>query len=251
MGRVYENPPLVEVVCDFRFEPSQPWDWTIPGLIYDRVKSEYPHKRQQNIVEVEFKAEQEEIAQRIKGGVARMQFLRSDERALLQVGPDLLTVNHLKPYPSWTAFKEMIVRALKVYREVAAPKGIRRIGLRYINKIEIPKTRVEIEDYLLAVPQVPEAVPQVFARFVQRVEIMFEQANGLLILQTGSVQQEAGTETAFMLDLDFITLQAVTLDAAMDWVEQAHDHVERTFETCITDNTRKLFKERKEETHHE
>jgi uncharacterized protein (TIGR04255 family) len=180
-----------------------------------------------------------------------MQFLRSDERALLQVGPDLLTVNHLKPYPSWTAFKEMIVRALKVYREVAAPKGIRRIGLRYINKIEIPKTRVEIEDYLLAVPQVPEAVPQVFARFVQRVEIMFEQANGLLILQTGSVQQEAGTETAFMLDLDFITLQAVTLDAAMDWVEQAHDHVERTFETCITDNTRKLFKERKEETHHE
>ncbi len=248
MGRVYENPPLVEVVCEFRFEPSQPWDWTIPGLIYDRVKSEYPKKRQQNIVEVEFKAEQEETAQRIKGGIARMQFLRPDERALLQVGPDLLTVNHLRPYPNWKVFKEMIVRTLRVYREVAAPKGIRRIGLRYINKIEIPEPRVEIEDYLLAVPQVPEVIPQVFAKFVQRVEVPFEQANGLLILQTGSMQQEERAETAFMLDLDFVTLQAdkVALDAAMDWVEQAHDHVERTFEACITDNTRELFKERKE-----
>lgn len=244
MGRIYENPPLIEAVCEFRFEPSQPWDWTIPGLVYDKVKSEYPKKRQQNIVEVELRAEQEELAQRLKGGIARMQFLRSDERALIQVGPDLLTVNHLKPYPTWKTFKEMIVHAFNVYREIANPRGIRRIGLRYINKIEIPEPRVEIEDYLLAAPKVPEVVPQIFATFVQRVEIPFEQANGMLVLQSGSMRDEHTEGTAFMLDLDFFTLQAdkLTLDSAMEWVENAHDEVERTFEACVTDKARKLFK---------
>ena len=67
------------------------------------------------------------------------------------------------------------------------------------------------------------------------------------------MQQEEKAETAFMLDLDFAILQASksTLDAAMDWIEQAHDHVERTFEACITDKSRVLFKERKEETHND
>ncbi len=248
MGRIYENPPLIEALCEFRFEPSQPWDWTIPGLVYDKVKSEYPKKRQQNIVEVELRAEQEELAQRLKGGIARMQFLRPDEQALIQVGPDLLTVNHLKPYPTWQAFKARIVHALKIYREVANPKGIRRIGLRYINKIEIPEQGVAIEDYLLAVPKVPEAVPQIFATFVQRVEIPFEQANGMLVLQSGTVRDEHRGGTVFMLDLDFFTLQAdkLTLDSAMEWVENAHGQVERTFEACVTDKARALFKQRKE-----
>lgn len=248
MGRVYASPPLVEALCEFRFEPSQPWDWTVPGLVYDKVKSEYPKKRQQNIVEVELRMEQEELAQRLKGGVARMQFLREDERALIQVGPDLLTINHLKPYPNWKTLRGMIVHALDVYRQVAAPKGIRRIGLRYINKIEIPEPRVEIEHYLLAVPKVPEAIPQVFATFVQRVEIPFEPANGMLILQSGSVRDASREGTAFMLDLDFFTLLAdkVTLDSAIEWVERAHDEVERTFEECITDKTRALFIEKKE-----
>lgn len=243
MGRTYENPPLIEAVCEFRFEPSQPWDWTIPGLIYDKVKFEYPKKRQQNIVEVELRAEQEELAQRLKGGVARMQFLREDERALIQVGPDLLTINHLKPYPNWETFKGMIAHALDIYRQVAVPKGIRRIGLRYINKIEILEPRVKIEDYLLAVPKVPETVPQIFSTFVQRVEIPFEQANSVLVLQSGTIRDEQWEGTAFMLDLDFFTLRVnkLTLDSVMEWVERAHNEVERAFESCITDKTRTLF----------
>lgn len=35
MARTYNNPPLIEAVCDFHFSSSQPWDWTIPGLFYE------------------------------------------------------------------------------------------------------------------------------------------------------------------------------------------------------------------------
>ncbi len=243
MRRIYENPPIVEAICEFQFEPSQTWDWTIPGLIYAEVKTEFPKKRQQNVVHLELSSEKKEITQSVKGGIARMQFLRDDERALIQVGPDLLAVNHLKPYPKWEVFKGMIVHALEIYRQVANPKTIRRVGLRYINRIELPEHRVEIEDYLLAVPKVPKEVPQIFATWVQRVEIPFEDANGILVLQSGSIREEKQERISFLLDLDFITFQAETLalDSVIDWVERAHDKVEHTFETCITPKARNLF----------
>ena len=85
-----------------------------------------------------------------------MQFLQEDEGAMVQVGPNLVAVNHLKPYSNWETFKQMIARSLEAYKKVADPQAINRIGLRYINRIEIPDQRkVEIEDYVLAVPQVP------------------------------------------------------------------------------------------------
>lgn len=245
MGKVYANPPVVEALCEFRFEPDQPWDWTVPGLVYDRIKADFPKKRQQNIVQLELHAEKEEIAQSVRGGVARMQFLRDDERALVQVGPDLLAVNQLQPYPTWQVFKKMVASGLSVYRDVANPKAVQRIGLRYINRIEIPEKQVSIGDYLLAQPSIPDSVPQVFATWAQRIEIPFEHTNGLLVFQSGSIHKEQQDGAAFLLDLDFITLKVdkVTLDSAMDWVEKAHDEVERTFEACITDKAKALFKE--------
>ena len=85
MGRLYKNPPLIEALCEFQFEPDQPWDWTIPGLVYDKVKKEFPKKKQQNIIKMEVHADPE-ISQSVKGEIARMQFLREDEQALIQVG---------------------------------------------------------------------------------------------------------------------------------------------------------------------
>ncbi len=244
MGRLYKNPPLIEALCEFQFEPGQPWDWTIPGLVYDKLKNEYPKKKQQKIIEMEVRAEQE-ISQTVKGGIARMQFLREDETALVQVGPNLLVVNHLKPYPTWGKFQEMIKNGLAVYRDVASPKAIKRISLRYINRLEIPQSQVRIEDYILAVPNIPEPLPQVFATWIQRVEIPFEDSNGVMVMQSGLIRHEVPNSIAFLLDLDFITLdiQKVNLDNAMEWVMGAHDEVEKAFEVCITDKTRALMKE--------
>lgn len=46
MVRKYKHPPIVEALCEFQFIPSQPWDITIPGLLYDRINSEFPVKQQ-------------------------------------------------------------------------------------------------------------------------------------------------------------------------------------------------------------
>jgi uncharacterized protein (TIGR04255 family) len=246
MGNFYQNPPLIEALCEFQFESGQPWDWTIPGLVYQKVKHEFPKKKQQNVIEMEARVEQDEFMPSIKkGGVARLQFLREDETALLQVGPNLFVVNHLKPYPTWSKFQKMIQAGLAVYCEVAKPQALKRVSLRYINRLEIPQPQVEIEDYILAVPKIPTPVPQVFATWIQRVEIPFESSNGLMVIQSGLVQPHNPKTIVFLLDLDFMTIdiQKINLDNVMDWITQAHDDVEKSFEACVTDKMRALMKE--------
>lgn len=244
--RIYKDPPVIEALCEFLFEPSQPWDLTIPGMFYREVQSEFPKRRQVKPF-LNFQPERQgQTIQSIVNSVDRIQFLREDERALIQVGPDLLAVNHLRPYSKWETFKQMIEYALGAYERVANPQAIMRIGLRYINRLEIPgQQEVEIEHYLLTTPTVPSAVPQFFGSWMQRVEIPYPEANGVLVLQASSVQEAEQKAIAFLLDLDFVTLQPalVELDSVMEWVEKAHCEVEEIFEACVTDEARRLFGE--------
>ncbi len=63
--RVYKNPPILEAVCEFRFVPGSPWDWTIPGLFFGRVCDEFPEKKHQNVVDVAMEAQGESVKQTI------------------------------------------------------------------------------------------------------------------------------------------------------------------------------------------
>jgi uncharacterized protein (TIGR04255 family) len=71
-------------------------------------------------------------------------FFTEDRKMLVQVGPRLLTVNALKPYPHWEGFKPRIEMAWKSLQATIEVQGLERIGLRYINHIELPAQGVEL-----------------------------------------------------------------------------------------------------------
>jgi len=52
MGKKYKNPPIVEALCEFQFVPGQPWDITIAGMLYERIKDEFPIKQQHAEVQI-------------------------------------------------------------------------------------------------------------------------------------------------------------------------------------------------------
>ena len=250
--RKYQKPPIIEALCEFNFEPGQLWDGTLPGLLYNEVKEDFPKRQPETIVQLGIQI----MGQNPPGSAAvpapsiaapqaftRLRFLSEDERAMVQIGPDLLAINRLRPYSSWNDFKPLVLRVLTKYQKVARPKGIRRIGVRYINRIEIPLSEVKVDDYLVAFPNLPDALPQRINVWVQRSEIPFD-SEGTLIIQTGSVREAGLSGIAFLLDLDFvISGESFALEVADDKIEMAHEKVELAFEECITDKSRKLFEE--------
>jgi uncharacterized protein (TIGR04255 family) len=249
MHRNYQNPPIVEALCELSFDPGQPWDGTLPGLVYNEIKDRFPKKRQQAVFQFGIQIGGQNPSSvppsprpPTQETFSRLQFLSEDERTLIQIAPDVLTVNKLKPYSSWNELKPLISYALENYRKAANPKAIRKIGLRYINRIEIPLAEVSIQDYLLASPKIPDPLPQRINVWVQRSEIPFDE--GMLIIQTGSVREQGQSGVVFLLDLDFVTVgEPFPIEAVEGKLEIAHKNVGDGFEACITDTARKLFKE--------
>jgi len=176
-----------------------------------------------------------------------MHFLTADETELIQVGPDLLIVNHLGKEYHWEAFKPTILDNLRKYCAVANPKGFRRMGLRYLNRIILPPgDEAALETYFNAYPKLPETLPQHIQSLLVQVDIPMESYGGHLRFAFGTLPSEEPKSFTFMLDLDFYTPSKLlpAVDSTEKWLENAHSRIELAFESFVTEKTHKeIFRE--------
>ena len=133
MSIILRKDPIVEAVCDFHFE-SEKWDWTVPGLIYKRIKDDFPQSQEQPHVQFEVQQTPSGVTANAGSSLGRMQFWRADRTALVQVGPNHLSINQLRPYIGWPQFKAMIEQVLSLYKEESPFEKINGLSLRYINR---------------------------------------------------------------------------------------------------------------------
>lgn len=244
MGKKYQNPPIVEALCEFQFEPDSSWDLAIPGLVYEKLRDVFPKRRQSKGLALNILAGPEAVEQRVRT-TDLMQFLREDEKALVQVGPHLLTVNHLKPYSSWQEFSPLIKKGIEAYCAVAEPKGIHRIGLRYINYIEIPERSIKLENYFEFYPFTGPDLPKEHGLFIVGIQVPCEASRDILKIALTSANTQTPDTSAIILDLDYFLAKPkeVAPDDVFKWMDVAHDRVEKAFEACITDRLRQAFVE--------
>jgi uncharacterized protein (TIGR04255 family) len=227
MGRHYKNPPLFEAVCEFKFQPPASWNPAVPDLIYEKVKTQFPQRETMNGLS------EEELAPS-----AKTKFRRADGSALLQVSSKLLAINQLRPYPTWRQFKQTILEAYAIYRELANPAGIIRLGLCYINQIEIPGTKIEIGRFL-------RSCPEGYHKLFLSTEFPFETEQENLAMILAHVPHAEGDFSRFYLDLDYgaFPQTAMAPETIATMLERAHNRIEQIFETSLTDETRRLFGE--------
>ena len=147
----YKNSPIREAVCEFRFSKDTAWNNDLPSKLYDIIKSEFPIKeiRKEHHLEVKFEVKPQNRA--VKSPKIeqsdRFLFLDKERKFIIQLAPRMISVNALKPYPSWEIFKEKIIYAYNKINELTDVRGIERIGLIYVNKIDIPEKISELKDY--------------------------------------------------------------------------------------------------------
>ncbi len=244
MSRQYKNSPISEAVCEFQFGQDSPWDLTVPGLVYEKVQNTFPKRSQIARVTMGIVANEGEIGPQF-GALPIIRFTREDEKAHIQVAPHLLSVHHLKPYSSWQQFLPLIQDSFKAYREVASPKSIHRIGLRYINTIELTGSSIALEDYFEFRPYVGPDLPRTIGPFMMSVQLTFENSRDVLNLQLVSQAGVSSDIATIILDLDYFLVKSgeVELDEAFEWIETAHTHIEDIFEACITEQLRQKFEE--------
>lgn len=249
---VYNNPPIIESICEFKFTEDTDWDITVPGLIFEDVKDDYPHKEQRTAQEISISpktAESNEIKSQIRKSDFAI-FYKEDKKSLIQIGPRIFSTSRLKPYHTWNEFKSQIDYAFAKLKGRVELKGIQRIGLRYINRINIPMAHnmVILENYFEFRPYCGPKLPQSHGDFIVGCLFPYYDGRDLCKVELKGTMPENNDSLSFLLSVDYFLTKprGIPVDKSMDWVEDAHTEIETLFEGCILPPLKEIFKEAKE-----
>lgn len=248
--RIYRKSPIFEAVCEFRFLPGKEWDGALPGLIYEELKGQFPGREQGLRLTGQVESGPGGIQQKIVQ-IDTVRFISKNKRNAVQLSPHQLLISRYQPYTQWEDLLPLIQTGLKVYRSLAKPKGLQRIGLRYINHIDIKfeGDKVELEDYFDIYPYLGERLPQIHTSFIVGVEIPYENFRDVLRLQISNAPMVSETEKIMrtILDIDYFCGRAgaIGFRSVSSWLKKAHSRIENNFEGCIKDPLRTQFGEKK------
>ena len=236
------NYPIIEAICEFQFIPGPPWDMTVPGLIYDKIKNEFPIKKQQKGFAIGFHPKKGEIEHKFELA-PKIQFWRPDDSAIVQVGPNLLIINQLKPYPKWHTFKPLILNILANYNQTTAPKRFKRILLRYINRFDFNQKTLELSEFFNYYPFIPPGLPQEHGAFNIKVNFVYKEGRDHLLLELTTIPAEQPTKLSIIFDIGYVLLQTelIQIEQAEAWLETAHFEISNAFNASITENCKRLF----------
>jgi uncharacterized protein (TIGR04255 family) len=155
----------------------------------------------------------------------------------------LLAVNHLRPYPEWDSFLALILEVYEQYQSVAAPTGLERIGLRYINHIAVPSIDFDMSTVLSQANPLPWAQQYSFKNLYQRYELQLREPEGILVYQIGSADIEG--RRGVILDLDFASTQVgdmKSVSSLKTWLNGAHDRVLDAFVQSVNRDRYEVMK---------
>jgi uncharacterized protein (TIGR04255 family) len=158
--------PIVEAVLDIRARAEAPWE---ESAVSERLRKElpdYPVVQSKREIRHEVKIDKGQPAkQSIKDmGWKGLQLQSGDKRHIAQFHRDGFVFSRLQPYQSWNQFRNEALRLWRIHQAVAQPADIHRLGLRFINRILLPKGSC-IENYLQIIPKPPIGLELPFAGF--------------------------------------------------------------------------------------
>lgn len=244
--RMYANPPIEEVVCEFVF-PGQDWDPTVTGRLYERLKDDYPAKPEQvQLVEVKVEDAGSQQSIGLQQDNNKVKFSTNDNQKFVHIGKNVISAHTVKPYIGWDNYRAQIKTLVCKYADLVEPAMINRIGMRYINRLLIQSDSLDLSDYLTAPPQIPvENFPTPVSAFLTRVESSYQDMPIRLRYTCANTVAPEGV-AGILLDIDVIWEQNETefsVESVMEVVESLRDRERIVFESLIKEKARSLFDE--------
>lgn len=166
-----------------------------------------------------------------------------DGLTAVQLRMDGFTFNRLHPYTSWEEIFPRAMNAWKMYCEVAQPEAVRRLALRYINRIPLPGEAHNLADYLELAPRIPHALPQTMSGFVTQVVIREPETDLAAAIRESLEVDLASREIVVLMDID--AYRVVDLDPQSAEIEQVLSMLRafknQIFFGSLTEKTVSLF----------
>lgn len=207
-----------------------------------KFRREYPRK--ESLAQLELKLEEASPPQAIPHPDG-FKLSSEDGADLILLKPHTITTSRLAPYTSWESLIGRAKENWQVWKRVVEYREIARVGVRIINRIDIPlkdaPDKLRTEDYLRISVELPHR-DMVYTRYALQIQLPLD--DGLsLVVNSATVPPPLIDHYSFLLDLDFSKEGDLPQrdDALWELVDTLRKPKNEMFEQFITDKTRALF----------
>ena len=241
----FKNPPIIECLLDIRVSLPVESDLLELEKIETYTKSNFTTKR---------KIEEWQTDLKIKDGIPEpsqtsgkqigYQFISNDKK-IVQVRLNGFTFHKLKPYESWEKLRDEAKKLWENYKEVAKPKSVTRIALRYINRLELPLPFKDFKEYIMTIPEMAPEVPQGLSSYFMRLVIPDPDSQSVGIVTEVMEPVVQGKEIlTIIFDIDVFQEKILEPESAEIWsiLEALRNLKNRIFFKSITPKTEELFR---------
>src|SRR5271155_1516704 len=166
----YKRPPITEAVIAVNFgEAASSRDLDKVNNNFGRFYPDYQDARN-FVVEVSMSPrpgpEPDTTVHKDEMGHRRSS---DDQTQIVILWSSLFVFSQLAPYPGWDAFFERFCRDWTLWKKIVGYRKISRVGVRYINRIDIPITGsiTQYEAVLKIYPTIPDELGPVLAYGIQ------------------------------------------------------------------------------------
>jgi uncharacterized protein (TIGR04255 family) len=238
VSKVYNRAPITEAVIEIR---TSPIDVAQLERLVARFSRKYPAPHQKLI---DFRLQLGEVSSTANQKLSGYRLSALDGSKILMVGMSSIATVKIAPYEGWENLFEDAQDNWKIWLKIIGWRSITRIGVRYVNRIDIPThERIELTDYLTIQPALPKSLDTGIEHFAMNVVIPLGEDGQRLVLNTGSVASPIIGNQSLILDLDVSREHDLPSDDASLWsaISTIRDKKNEIFEACITDKTRALL----------
>ena len=243
MSNLYRRPPITEAVIGITFADSL--EAAKLTKASNKFRKTYPQHVE--VKKISFKVELSQEGRANADGTQvvlghRCTSIDADE--LLVLMPSEFTISQLAPYPGWEAFIARFERDWHTWKQAVGYRQITRIGVRFINRIDIPVVddKVVHEKYLNIYAHLPSLIASVNGYSTQ-MATEIEDIKCLLKVNSGTVHAPILNHSSFLLDIDFGRMSDVPQkdEDILDLLNEIRVKKNEVFEACVTKLARKLF----------
>jgi len=209
----YPNPTIQEAICEihFRLPGDGAWNPAFAGELFKKIQRDFPHFEPAASMGVQFEVGPAGMAPRLVPIRPQMQFRHRERPLLRQLSPFVMTVNVLPKYPGWAPVREDIMAGWRDAVAVTGASVVRRIGLRYIDRIERTRPDERPGEWIAPSQYIPQYVLSSLPGFLSRLEARPAEQDRVIIT-LGEVAGTAEQPGAFMLDIDCIVEKSIPAD---------------------------------------
>lgn len=238
--RVYSAAPITEAVLELRFADAV--DLAEIEKASKKVAARYPSetRHQSKTAKIDLAAEAAEFTD-LGISVRRSSV---DESDIIVIGPKNFLVSRVAPYQNWEHFFGRISADWKDAKKVFGHRTIERVGLRYINRLDLPQVdnNVTFEDYLNVFVRLPDMYP-VIGPYNLQLEMAVKNPDCMVTINSGVVDPVVPGRVSFLLDIDVAKTDKAPqkTDDLFELLQAMAVKKNEIFESLITDKTRALI----------